>query len=157
MPPLPQTHSFTAVIETTGTGAYVSIPLDVEAVFGKKRVPVTATFDAVEYRGSIVRMGSAGHIIGITKAVLGEMGKRPGDTAAVTITEDLSERTVDIPDDLAAAMADAPGAEDYLKSLSYTRQREYVLWIESAKRDATRSERISKTVANLVAGKPLRG
>lgn len=36
--------------------AYVEIPFDVKAEFGKGRVPVNATFDGEPYAGSLVRM-----------------------------------------------------------------------------------------------------
>ena len=48
-------------------GAYVEIPFDVKAEFGRGRVPVRATFDGVSYDGSLVGMGTPCHIIGIRK------------------------------------------------------------------------------------------
>jgi hypothetical protein len=68
-------------------GAYVEIPFDVKAVFGKGRVPVNATFDGVPYRGSLVKMGLPCHIIGIRKEIRRQIGKQPGDTVRVTIEE----------------------------------------------------------------------
>lgn len=104
MTEIPQTHSFSATIQSADTGgAYVAIPLDVESVFGKKRVPVTATFDGIPYRGSVVRMGTCGHVLGMTKAIREQVAKQPGDVVDVTITEDLGERKVDLPADLTAA------------------------------------------------------
>lgn len=68
-------------------GAYVEIPFDVKATFGKGRVPVTATFDGYPYDGSLVRMGTPGHIIGIRKEIRAKIGKQPGDTIHVTLVE----------------------------------------------------------------------
>jgi uncharacterized protein YdeI (YjbR/CyaY-like superfamily) len=42
------------------------------------------------------------------------------------------------------------------KSLSFTAQKEYVTWITSAKREATRSERVTKAVVLLSEGKKLK-
>lgn len=67
--------------------AYIEIPFDVEKEFGKKRVFVTATFDGVEYEGSIVRMGTPCHIIGIRKEIRVKIKKQPGDMIKVTIRE----------------------------------------------------------------------
>lgn len=67
--------------------AYVEIPLDVKVTFGKGRVPVNATFDGVPYQGSLVRMGTPCHIIGIRKEIRKQIGKQPGDTVSVTIEE----------------------------------------------------------------------
>lgn len=68
-------------------GAYVEIPFDVKATFGKGRVSVHATFDGVSYQGSIVRMGTPCHIIGIRKDIRRQIGKQPGDIIHVTIEE----------------------------------------------------------------------
>ncbi len=68
-------------------GAYVEIPFDVKAVFGKGRVSVHATFDGEPYDGSLVRMGTPCHILGIRKDIRAKIGKQPGDTVHVTLTE----------------------------------------------------------------------
>jgi len=73
--------------------AYVEFPFDVKAEFGKGRVKVHATFDGVEYGGSIVNMGvknadgSVCYIIGLRKDIRAKIGKLPGDRIKVTITE----------------------------------------------------------------------
>lgn len=68
-------------------GAYVEIPFDVKATFGKGRVPVHATFDGEPYDGSLVRMGTPCHILGIRKDIRAKIGKQPGDMVLVTIVE----------------------------------------------------------------------
>lgn len=68
-------------------GAYVEFPHDVRAVFGKGRVKVRATFDGVPYDGSLVRMGTPGHILGLRKDIRAKIGKGPGDTVHVTLRE----------------------------------------------------------------------
>ncbi len=68
-------------------GAYVEIPFDVKAEFGKGRVPVLATFEGVPYAGSLVRMKTPGHIIGIRKDIRAKIGKQPGDVIKVTLQE----------------------------------------------------------------------
>ena len=67
--------------------AYVEIPFDVKACFGKGRVPVRATFDGAPYDGQLVRMGTPCHIIGIRKDIRARIGKQPGDSVHVTIQE----------------------------------------------------------------------
>lgn len=68
-------------------GAYLDIPFDVKSEFGKGRVPVTATFDGEVYNGSLVRMKTPCHIIGVRKDIRAKIGKQPGDTVHVTLTE----------------------------------------------------------------------
>ncbi|MFV0352144.1 MAG: DUF1905 domain-containing protein [Oscillospiraceae bacterium] len=68
-------------------GAYIEIPFDVKEEFGKGRVPVTATFDGEVYEGSVVRMGTPGHILGVLKQIRQKINKQPGDLVSVTLQE----------------------------------------------------------------------
>ena len=60
-------------------GAYVEIPFDVRKEFGKGRVKVHAWFDGAAYDGSLVRMKTPGHILGVRKDIRAAIGKQPGD------------------------------------------------------------------------------
>ena len=68
-------------------GAYVEIPFDVRAEFGRGRVPVHATFDGCPYDGSLVRMKTPGHILGLRKDIRAKIGKKPGDQVEVCLWE----------------------------------------------------------------------
>lgn len=82
-------YKFTATIMKVPDidGAYIEIPFDVKEEFGKGRVPVHATFDGEPYDGSIVKMGTPCHIIGIRKDIRAKINKQPGDTIKVTLKE----------------------------------------------------------------------
>ncbi len=82
-------YEFDAVIQKVPDidGAYVEFPLNVRAEFGKGRVKVHAVFDGVGYDGSLVRMGTPGHIIGLRKDIRAQIGKQPGDTVHVILRE----------------------------------------------------------------------
>jgi hypothetical protein len=68
-------------------GAYIEIPFDVKNEFGKGRVKVMATFDDEPYEGSIVKMGTPCHIIGIRKEIRKKINKQAGEMIRVTIQE----------------------------------------------------------------------
>jgi hypothetical protein len=84
-----KTYEFDAVILKVPDidGAYIEFPYDVKKEFGRGRVKVFATFDGEPYEGSLVRMGTPCHIIGIRKDIREKINKQPGDTIHVTITE----------------------------------------------------------------------
>lgn len=88
-------HEFDAEIKKNPDmdAAYVEIPFDVKAVFGKARVPVHATFDGEAYDGQLVKMGTPCHIIGIRKDIRAKIGKQPGDTVHVTLREREATKT----------------------------------------------------------------
>ncbi len=87
-------YEFEAVIKKVPgiDGAYVEVPFDVKKEFGKGRVPVTATFNGVPYEGSLVKMKTPCHIIGIRKEIREKIGKQPGDTIKVTLKERAGEK-----------------------------------------------------------------
>lgn len=82
-------YTFDAVIQKVPDidGAYVEVPFDVREVFGRGRVKVHATFDGVAYDGSLVRMGTPCHILGLRKDIRAKIGKQPGDAVHVTVRE----------------------------------------------------------------------
>lgn len=145
---------FRAAIEkASGGGAFVRVPFDVEQVFGKKRVKVKAFVEGEPYRGSLVRMGGPDHMLGILKGIREKTGKDIGDEVEVSVEEDLDERVVAVPSDLKRALKASPAAATFFKQLAYSHQREYVRWIEEAKRAETRQARIDKALQMLVQGK----
>ncbi len=147
-------YTFRAVIEEAGNGgAYVTIPFDVEQAFGKKRVKVLAIIEGVPYRGSLVRMGTEHHLLPVLKAIRQQTGKAIGDEIEVTVEEDTLPRQVAVPADLAQALESDASGKDFFQRLSYTHQKEYVAWVEEAKRSETRQARIIKTIEMLKQGK----
>jgi NAD(P)-dependent dehydrogenase (short-subunit alcohol dehydrogenase family) len=69
--------------------AYVEVPFDIKALYGKGRLSVHATFDGVPYDGQIVKMGTPCFIIGVRKDIRKHIGKSFGDVVHVTFEEAL--------------------------------------------------------------------
>ncbi len=137
--------------------AFVEFPFDVEEIFGRKgKLKVKALFDGkVLYRGSLFHMGQAAHVIGLTKDIRKRINKTFGDTVQVEMEEDKEERLVILPDDMACLLADNAEAEACFNSLSFTNRKEYIYWIESAKRPETRNKRLNIFIEKLNSQKKL--
>lgn len=93
---LNKTYKYTADIQSSEAGkggTFVKFPYDIQKEFGKGRVKVHATFDKVDYDGSVVNMGvknpdgSICYIIGIRKDIRQAIGKDIGDSVDVCIVE----------------------------------------------------------------------
>lgn len=84
-----KTYEFKAIIKKVPDidGAYVEFPYDVVTEFEKGRVKVHATFDGFPYDGSLVKMKTPCHIIGIRKDIRNAIGKQAGDEVLVTVKE----------------------------------------------------------------------
>ncbi|KAA9345870.1 YdeI/OmpD-associated family protein [Adhaeribacter soli] len=148
----PDLQEFTAVLEQHGSmnASYITLPFSVSEVYGKKgNVKIRCTFDGYPYRGSLSPIGNNEHILIVIKEVRQAINKTFGDPVMVRIWPDLELRTVQIPEDLEAALQDLPDLKQTFDKMSYTHQKEYVKWIEEAKKPETRQRRLEKTVAML--------
>ena len=95
-----------------------------------------------------------GHIV-VNRAVKAATGVDAPDRVRVAMELDDEPRTVQVPADLRAALREDPAATEAFSKLSYSHRREYVQWIEEAKRPATRKRRIASTVERVHEGRPL--
>jgi bifunctional DNA-binding transcriptional regulator/antitoxin component of YhaV-PrlF toxin-antitoxin module len=131
-------------LEATG----ITIPFDVEAVFGAKRVPIKAMVNGAEYRGTIVRMASK-YMLGIPKVFREAAGIKAGDNIVITLQKDMDERTVVMPDDLTRELRKDKALKTAWDKLSFTIRKENARDLEAAKRPETRARRLEKTLALL--------
>lgn len=148
---------FTAVIQKNGemNAAFVEFPFSTEKLFNKKgQVKIRALFDQkVEYRGSLAKMKSDCHILGLTQEVRKQLGKRFGDEVFVSLIEDNEEREVEIADDIASVFNENPDAKSLFDKMSYTHRKEYIRWIEEAKKPETREKRKVRMIEMILKGK----
>jgi hypothetical protein len=132
---------------------FVKFPFDVFELFGTKgQVKVKATIDGALYRGSLANMGMGCHILGVTQVIRKQIGKSAGDSVKVVLEKDLEERIIEVPKDLALLLKKNKKASNYFDTLSYTNRKEYVVWIESAKKEETREARLKGTIEKLQKG-----
>ena len=151
---MPKPHTFTALIQNAGGGgAFVEIPFDVEKEFGAKRPNVKAMIEGVPYRGILTRMGTEYHLLIILKGIREQIGKTFGDKVKITVEPDTEPRVVEVPKELLKELKKDKSVKAFFDKLAYTHQREYVKWIEEAKKDETRQARVVKTIEMLKQGK----
>ena len=91
----PKTYEFDAIIQKSPDkdAAYIPLPFDLKAEFGKGRVFVHVTFDGEPYDGSAVNMGvknpdgSICYVVGVLKEIRKKINKQAGDTVKVVLKE----------------------------------------------------------------------
>jgi Bacteriocin-protection, YdeI or OmpD-Associated/Domain of unknown function (DUF1905) len=146
--------NLTLTLEPHGpAGAFLLSDEQVAAVGGGRRAfPVRVDVNGVTLSLRLARMGGK-NMIGLARAVRERAGVTIGSAYPVQIVADETERTVKVPEDLAAALTGDAQAQAAFDALSYTHRKEYVVWIGEAKRDATRAQRVARTVEMLRAGR----
>ncbi len=138
--------------DISGSVCRIDVPsADVARVFGRKgRVPIVATFgNGHHFRTSLTPMRGT-HILPVNAEMRRIAGLAEGANVSVTLAEDIEERTVEVPDDLAAALATAE-MRDVFDGMAYSHRKEWTRALDDAKRPETRKKRISDCVAAMRA------
>ena len=138
---------------------FIRVPFSVPEVWGAKGlIRVCGTIDDIPFRKAadqvIKRLGqgAGGHAILLDKSFRATLGKKAGDTVQVVVKPDDEPRTVDIPDDFATALTAAHLLPAF-ERLAYTHRKEYVVWINDAKKIETRNSRIEKAIHLIMSKK----
>ncbi|MDQ7993294.1 MAG: YdeI/OmpD-associated family protein [Propionicimonas sp.] len=143
--------SFRTVLKPTG-GNNVGIPVPPEVVesFGRgKRVPVVVTIDGgYSFRNTIASMGGQ-FWLSFNADTRRATGRGAGDEVEVTLAFDDAPRVVEVPDDLAAALAANPAAASAWDKLAYSHQKAHADAIGSAKAAETRARRVAAAIEKL--------
>jgi hypothetical protein len=139
---------FTAEFRDRG----LAVPFDAKAEFGEARPPVAGTVNGTPFRGRLMVYGGVTYL-GLRKEIRDAAGGiEDGDSVEVVIDRDDAPREVDVPEELAAALAKEDGARAAYESLAFTHRREYATWIGEAKRAETRARRVEKALQMLREG-----
>ena len=146
---------FRTTVELGGkTATGLRVPDDVvEALGAGKRPPVVVTLGGYTYRTTVAQMGGA-YFVPLAAEHREPAGVAAGDEVDVRIELDSAPRETALPDDLDAALDDA--ARTHFHSLAPSHRKEWVRWVEEAKKPETRTARIEKTAAALREGKKAR-
>jgi Bacteriocin-protection, YdeI or OmpD-Associated/Domain of unknown function (DUF1905) len=131
----------------TATG--LPVPAEVVEALGSGRQPkVHVTIGGHTYRSTVAVRGGQ-FLIPLSAENRTEAGVAAGDEVEVELTLDTAPREVEVPADLAEALASDPVARKVFDGLPFTHRKEYVRWIEEAKKPETRVDRVAKTLAKL--------
>jgi Bacteriocin-protection, YdeI or OmpD-Associated/Domain of unknown function (DUF1905) len=146
-------QDFTVILEEgPGRDVAIRLPFDPKAVFGKSRAPVQVTIDQHPSFTTTVMVYSGIPWVGLRKGQIADMRLSAGDQVDVHIQLDDAPREVEVPPELAAALAEDAEALAAYDKLSFTHRKEYARWVAEAKREATRQDRVAKTLTRLKAG-----
>jgi hypothetical protein len=146
------TTRFSTTVELGGrTATGFEVPPEVVDTLGAgKRPAVTVTVGGHTYRSTVAVMGGR-YMLPLSAENRTAAGLSAGDAADVELELDTAPRVIEVPVDLAAALAAEPAARAAFDALNYSNQRRHTLSVEGAKTDATRTRRVAKVVETLRA------
>ena len=148
---------FRTTIELGGkTATGFPDPDEVVAALGAgKRPAVRVTVGSHTYRTTIAPMGGR-FLVPLSADNRAAADVAAGDEVDVQIEADNNPRDVAVPADLADALTRNQQARDFFDTLAYTHRKEWVRWIEDAKKPETRATRLTATLDALRSGKRTR-
>ena len=139
---------FETTMAQTGNNTGIPVPDEVvTALGGGKRAAVSVTVNGYPYQSTLASMGGR-FLIPFSSDKRKETGIGGGDAIVVDLVLDTAPRTVEVPDDLAAAL-DAAGLRATFDALAPSHRKAHVTAIEEAKATATRERRIAAAVAKI--------
>jgi hypothetical protein len=141
----------TTVHQAEGMNATgIEVPEKIVAALGPgKKHKVTVGINGYVYR-STVAVYSGRYFLPLAKERRDAAGVKARDKIEVTLELDTAPREVDVPKDLAAALKKAGLTKDFA-ALAFTHRKEHVRAVEEAKAPETRTRRIEKAVAMVLA------
>jgi hypothetical protein len=140
---------FETTMSLSGNNTGIEVPPDlIDDLGAGKKPPVIVTVNGYEYRSTVAVMGGR-YLIPFSSDKRAATGIRGGDPIVVDLELDTAPRTVDVPEDLAAALDAAPGAREAWERLAPSHKKAHVTAVESAKAAETRQRRIAKAIEML--------
>jgi hypothetical protein len=149
---LPESLRFTAVVATEGGRVFISLPFDPAAAWGvRDRYHLAGTVDGHAWRGPLDREGLQ-WVVRLGPAWRREHALTPGAPVEVVLAPE-GPQMDNVGADVAAALEAAPEARAIFESLPSFYRRNFLRWIDSAKRPTTRAARIAEMVTLLRQGR----
>lgn len=134
----------------TATG--LPVPAEViEGLQAGRQPKVNVTIGGHTYRSTVAVRGGQ-FLIPLSAENRTAAGVAADDEVDVEVTLDTAPREVEVPADLTEALATDPAARKIFDGLPFTHRKEYVRWIEEAKKAETRQTRVAKTLSKLKDG-----
>lgn len=145
--------SFDATIDEVNGRTIVRLPSEASSALPSRgQVAVTGTIGDREYDTVVEPDGRRGHWIRIDEPLASAVGA-PGVVVPVTVTPADQWPEPDVPEDLSAALADAPDTAELWSAITPMARWEWVRWVQATKNPSTRARRVDVGISKLRDGK----
>lgn len=136
----------------SGSGVRIDLPFDPDQVWGvKERHHVSGAVNQVAVRGPLAK-DEQRYFLRLGAAWLRDSGLAAGAEVEVTLAPE-GPQVESLPADVAEALQGEAKAAEFFAGLPTFYRKNFMRWIDGAKRAETRRARIAEMVALLKAGK----
>jgi Bacteriocin-protection, YdeI or OmpD-Associated/Domain of unknown function (DUF1905) len=142
--------TFETTVKAIGNNTGIEVPEQNMTELGASKKPaVNVNLSGYKYQSSVAVMAGK-FMIPLSAAHRTAANLKGGDAVTVTLELDLEPRSVELPEDLAAAL-ETSGTQTAFDSSAPSKRKEFVRQVLDAKTQETRERRIEKVVAQLKA------
>ena len=143
---------FDAEVQTEGKFTFINLPFQPREVWGARpRFYVTGTINGIAVRGTL-GVFKKEYFLRLGAAWLRDSGIETG--ARVNVRLELEgPHEGNLAADILEAFSNNPKARSFFNGLPTFYRKNFIRWIDSAKREATRSKRIAEMVTALEEGR----
>ena len=146
------TRTFHAAVTSLGRKTVIVLPFEPAVVWGEReRHHIHGTINGKPIRGPLAQAGEQ-WLLALGDAWRRDNGVEVGTEVEVVLQPEGPQSATSAPD-IAAALAGEEAARSFFDALPTFYRKNFMRWIDSAKRAETRAARIAEMVALLRAGK----
>lgn len=134
---------------------FLTLPKEASAKLpSRSMTSVEGTFKGLAFQATLEPDGQGGHWLKVDRKMREEAGAEAGDVVTLEIAPVAEEPEPKVPADLRKALAAAhPKSRAVWSDITPVARRDWIQWIESAKREETRLKRIESACDMLAKGK----
>lgn len=141
--------TFTTKLLGIGNNTGIEVPQSsIDALGAGKKPPVQVQINDYQYSSTVAVMAGK-YMISFSSAHRQASGIKAGDEITVTLELETAPRVIDVPLDLANALAQA-GTRAKFDALAPSKRKAFVVQLEESKSAETRTRRLEKILAALV-------
>ena len=143
-------------VETAKSGSWTFLTLPKEAsekLPSRNMTSVEGTINGFPFQATLEPDGKAGHWLKVDQKLSEAAGAQAGDLVMLEFVPAAEEPEPEAPAELTIALAAAPKALALWSDITPIARRDWIQWINSARRPETRVRRIENACNMLAAGK----
>lgn len=139
---------------TTETWCFLRLPQATsDALPSRGLVSVSGSLNGIAFSATLEPDGQGGHWLKVNNALMAQSGIAPGDVVQIELAPVEVEPEPVVPSGLSAALDHMPAAKDVWNSLTPVARRDWIHWMNSAKKEETRLKRMESACDMLAKGK----
>lgn len=143
-------YSFDGIIYNIGINRCIDVPKKISESLGNKQyIPVILEYDEFSKQTTLMPKGNGLHRVFLNDKLRKITGVDFGDKIDVSIRKDLTKGEKSIPKEFAIALDMTQGGWEAFEKLTSRQRREFINWIESAKKNETRERRVWEAIEKL--------